>query len=130
MIYHMSYVICHISYDTLSVDRIHIRETTFAGRVCDEHGGYDRRMRWVLGAQSGEVVTTSASQLDEYTTDGTASARQGRVLTVRVPITRLVRAAPWVVGPQADSQIAGVYIGTEIWGAGRTLMKISDYQLA
>jgi len=95
---------------------------------CDESGVYARRARWTGGA-NGELVTVDIEALSELGLTDAAFQPQMTDRHVRLPVTRLFDAVEWVSEPAEDAEIAGVYIGTEIWGPGRTMMQIDDYEL-
>jgi hypothetical protein len=96
---------------------------------CDELGVYDRRARWT-GDANGELVTVDIDALGErFDVDAASPQPSAAGRHIRLPVTRLFESVSWVSEPAGDAEIAGVYIGTEIWGPGRTMMQIDDYEL-
>ena len=100
-----------------------------ASQPCDEVGVYDRRARWT-GNANGELVTVDFDALGDLGLVDAASPQPSAAeWDIRLPVTRLFESVSWVSEPAEDSEIAGVYIGTEIWGPGRTMVQIDDYEL-
>jgi len=101
---------------------------------CDTTGLYDRRLQFsdpstgknvdIIYVNRDYLNKALGLKVNSYSVDK-------KMHSIQIPVTKLFKTLPWSSTPASWSniKIQGVYIGTEIWGRGRTWVEFDNYRL-
>lgn len=95
---------------------------------CDTSSLYQRRSDW----GTGEAVYYYAGSLEQLLGYNFPVVQaNSEMLNYRIPLTKLFKTYSWAVPPVSwdEVELAGVYIGAEVWGKAWVWFEMDNYRL-